>query len=74
MDEADVVLGNDVWIGAHCMLLPGARIGNGAVVGAYSVVRGEIPAMAIAVGSPARVVGQRTIQATGKGTPSKASP
>jgi acetyltransferase-like isoleucine patch superfamily enzyme len=61
MDEADVILGNDVWIGAKCVILPGARIGDGAIVGAGSVVRGTIPAMAIAVGSPARVVARREI-------------
>ncbi len=61
MDEADVVLGNDVWIGAKCVILPGARIGDGAIVGAGSVVRGEIPAMSVAVGVPARVVATRRI-------------
>ena len=64
MDEADVVVGDDVWIGAKCIVLPGARIGDGAIVGAGSVVRGEIPAMAIAVGVPARVVGTRRTGAT----------
>ncbi|SHF86325.1 Acetyltransferase (isoleucine patch superfamily) [Loktanella atrilutea] len=61
MDEADIVIGNDVWIGTRAVLLPGARIGDGAIIGAHAVVRGEIPAMAIAVGSPARVVSQRQI-------------
>ncbi len=61
MDEADVVIGNDVWLGARAIVLPGARIGDGAVIGAGALVRGEIPAFAIAVGSPARVVGQRTL-------------
>ncbi|MBU2960037.1 acyltransferase [Citreicella sp. C3M06] len=61
-DEADVVIGNDVWLGTRVTVLPGARIGDGAIIGAHSVVRGDIPAMAIAVGSPARVVSQRQIQ------------
>ncbi|WP_425102230.1 acyltransferase [Tropicibacter sp. S64] len=60
-DEADVVIGNDVWLGTRVTLLPGTRIGDGAIIGAHSVVRGEIPAMAVAVGSPAKVVGQRQI-------------
>ncbi|MFW2541554.1 acyltransferase [Primorskyibacter sp. 2E107] len=60
-DEADVVIGNDVWLGTRVTVLPGARIGDGAIIGAHSVVRGEIPAMAVAVGSPARVVSQREI-------------
>lgn len=61
MDEREIVIGNDVWIGAYAVILPGARIGHGAVIGAGSVVTGEIPDWAIAVGSPARVVGQRRI-------------
>ena len=54
-----VVIGDDVWIGAQSVILDGARIGNGAVIGAHSVVKGEIPSMAIAVGAPARVIGKR---------------
>jgi len=61
MDEADVEIGHDVWRGARCMVLPGARIGDGAILGAHSVVRGDIPPMAIAVGVPARVVGRRDL-------------
>lgn len=61
MDEREIIIGNDVWIGAYAIILPGARIGEGAVIGAGSVVTGEIPDWAIAVGVPARVVGQRQI-------------
>ena len=61
MDEADVVIGNDVWIGTRAVLLPGAQIGDGAIIAAHAVVRGEIPAMAVAAGAPARVVSQRVI-------------
>lgn len=59
MDEADVIIGNDVWLATRVIILPGAVIGDGAVIGAGTVVRGEIPAFAIAVGTPARVVGYR---------------
>lgn len=59
MDEADVVIGRDVWLGARAIVLPGATIGDGAVIGAGAVVRGAVPAMAIAAGAPARVVGRR---------------
>lgn len=59
MDEADVTIGNDVWVGAKCMVLPGARIGAGAIVAAGSVVRGEVPAGAIVGGNPAVVLGWR---------------
>lgn len=61
MDEADVVIGNDVWLATKVTVLPGARIGDGAIIGAGAVVRDEIPAHAIAVGVPARVVGTRHI-------------
>jgi acetyltransferase-like isoleucine patch superfamily enzyme len=40
-------------------VLDGASVGDGAIIGAGAVVRGEIPAKAIAVGMPARVVGSR---------------
>ncbi len=63
MDEADVVIGDDVWIGARAIVLPGAQIGDGAIIAAGSVVRGTIPAMAIAAGAPAKVVGERTLSA-----------
>lgn len=59
MDEADVVVGRDVWIGYGAVVLPGAHIGDGAVIGAGSVVRGQIPPGAVVAGNPARVVGQR---------------
>lgn len=57
--EADVVVGDDVWLGARVVVLPGVTIGDGAVVGAGSVVTKDVPAGAIAVGTPARVVGER---------------
>lgn len=59
MDEADVIIGDDVWLATRVMVLPGARIGDGAIIGAGAIVTGEIPPLAIAVGTPARVVGQR---------------
>lgn len=61
MEEGDVVIGDDVWIGARAIILPGVTIGNGAIVGAGALVRNDVPPCAIAVGVPARVVGQRDI-------------
>jgi GT2 family glycosyltransferase/acetyltransferase-like isoleucine patch superfamily enzyme len=61
MDEADVVIGDDVWIATGAVILPGVTIGNGAIIGAGALVNRDIPPMAIAVGSPARVVGQRRL-------------
>lgn len=56
----EVAIEDDVWIGAGAKLLMNCRIGKGAVIGANAVVTGEIPAGAIAVGVPARVIGYRT--------------
>ena len=52
-----VRLGDDVWVGAGAVLLKGARIGNGAVIGAGTVVDFEVPPCAIVAGNPARIVG-----------------
>jgi len=57
--SADVVIGDDVWIGMGSVILPGVTIGNGAVVGANSVVTKDIPEYAIAVGAPAIVIDYR---------------
>jgi serine acetyltransferase len=54
--EDPVVIGADSWIGSGAVILPGARIGRHVVVGANSVVRGEIPDYSVVVGSPGRVV------------------
>jgi probable biosynthetic protein (TIGR04098 family) len=59
MDEADVVIGRDVWIGYGAVILAGSEIGEGAVIGAAAVVRGKIPAFSIVSGNPAKVVGRR---------------
>ncbi|HLJ69253.1 MAG TPA: acyltransferase [Chloroflexota bacterium] len=56
---APVVVGRDVWIGAHAVILPGVRIGDGAVVGAGSVVTRDVPAGAVVAGVPARRIGVR---------------
>ena len=50
---------DDVLIGSGAVILPGAHIGQGAVVAAGSVVRGVMPAYAIVAGVPAKVIGQR---------------
>lgn len=50
-----VTVGNNVWIGRHVTILPGVTIGDGAVIGAHSLVNRDIPARAVAFGTPARV-------------------
>lgn len=51
-----IEIGDDVWLAGHVTVRPGSRIGAGAVIGAGSVVDGEIPARAVASGAPARVL------------------
>jgi acetyltransferase-like isoleucine patch superfamily enzyme len=55
----NVHIEDGVWLGNGCTVLPGVRIGAGAVIGANSVVTKNIPANAIAIGSPARVIKYR---------------
>jgi acetyltransferase-like isoleucine patch superfamily enzyme len=54
-----IVLENGVWLAARVTVLDGVRIGRGAIVGAGAVVRDDVPAGAVAVGTPARVVRMR---------------
>lgn len=56
---APVHIGNDVWIGARCIILPGVTIGDGAVLAAAAVVTENVPANAIVGGVPARVLRYR---------------
>jgi len=58
LEELDVEIGAGAWIGAHATVI-GCRVGRGAVVGAGAVVTKDVPDFAIAVGSPARVIGER---------------
>jgi maltose O-acetyltransferase len=53
-----VTIGNNVWLGGSVTILPGAVIGDNCIIGAGSVVSGEIPTDSIAVGNPCRVVKQ----------------
>jgi len=51
-----IVIGNDVWIGAGAIVLPGVTIGDGAVIAAGAVVSRDVPPRAVAMGVPARVL------------------
>lgn len=55
-----ISIGNEVWIGAHAVVLPGVTIGDGAVVAAGAVVSRDVPSYAVVAGVPARVI--RTIE------------
>ena len=54
-----VVIEDDVWIGAHCVLLDGAHIERGAVIGAGSVVNGRVSAYSVWAGTPAKFLKMR---------------
>lgn len=55
-ESRPVVIGDRVWIGNRCIIMPGVTIGNDAVVGAGSVVMTNIPPAVFAIGNPARVI------------------
>ena len=57
-----IVIGDDVWIGANCVLLDGTTIGSGSVIGAASLLRGTLPPYCLAHGTPAVVHGWRGSQ------------
>ncbi len=57
--KGDVVIGNDVWIGAEALILSGVTVGDGAVIGARAVVTKDVPAYAIVAGNPARLIKYR---------------
>ncbi len=57
-----ITIEDDVWVGANVTFLDGAHVGRGSVIGAGSIVRGEIPPYSVAVGAPAKVVRSRIPQ------------
>lgn len=59
-----IVIEDDVWVGANTTFLDGAHVGRGCVVGAGSIVRGEVPPYSIIAGVPARVLRSRLPQAS----------
>jgi acetyltransferase-like isoleucine patch superfamily enzyme len=61
--KGGIEIGDDVWIGANAVILDGARIGRGAIIGAGSVVSGSVPEYEIWAGVPARKIGDRPGQA-----------
>jgi len=58
-DTRDTVIGHDVWLGYNALVLPGARVGNGVIIGAGAVVRGDIADYTVVTGNPGRVVRPR---------------
>ena len=57
--KGDTVIGNDVWIGQNSVILPGVHIGDGAIIGANSVVGKDVEPYTKVVGNPARAIQKR---------------
>ena len=55
--QTDIVIGDDAWIGSRAILLGGAHLGRGVIIGAAAVVDFTIPGYAIVAANPARIVG-----------------
>jgi virginiamycin A acetyltransferase len=57
--KGDTVIGNDVWVGYDALVMPGVKVGDGAIVAARSVVTKDVPPYSVVGGNPARVVKPR---------------
>lgn len=57
--KGNTVVGNDVWIGQNVTIMPGVKIGDGAIIGMNSVVASDVPPYTIVAGNPARIIRQR---------------
>ena len=56
LSESPIVISDDVWIGCLSIVLPGITIGEGAIIGAGSVVTKDVPSWTIVAGNPAKVI------------------
>ena len=57
--KGDTVIGNDVWIGQNAVILPGVSVGDGAIIGANSVVGSDVAPYTVAAGNPAKALRKR---------------
>lgn len=57
--KGDTVIGNDVWIGYEALIMPGVKVGNGAIIASRSVVTSDVPAYTVVGGNPAKPVRAR---------------
>jgi acetyltransferase-like isoleucine patch superfamily enzyme len=57
--KGDITIGNDVWIATNAVIMSGVTIGDGAVVGAYSIVTKDVPPYMIVAGNPAKQIRKR---------------
>lgn len=57
--KGDIIIGNDVWIGRKSIIMPGVKIGDGAIIASYSVVTKDVPAYGVVGGNPAKLIKKR---------------
>lgn len=57
--KGDTVIGNDVWLGRNCVVMPGIHIGDGAIIAAHSIVTRDVPPYTVFGGNPARFIKSR---------------
>lgn len=57
--KGDTVVGNDVWFGHESLIMPGVKIGDGAIIGARAVVTKDVPPYTIVAGNPAKIIRKR---------------
>jgi virginiamycin A acetyltransferase len=63
-NKGDTLIGNDVWIGYDTTIMPGIKVGNGAIIAAKTVVTKDIPDYAVVGGNPAKIIRIRYDQDT----------
>lgn len=61
--KGDTIIGNDVWIGSEALIMPGVKIGDGAIIAARAVVTKDVEPYTIVGGSPAKVIKKRFSEA-----------
>lgn len=62
--KGDTLIGNDVWIGYEATIMPGIRVGSGAIIASKAVVTTDVPAYSVVGGNPAKVIKYRFDEST----------
>jgi acetyltransferase-like isoleucine patch superfamily enzyme len=57
--KGDIIIGNDVWVATNAVIMSGVKIGDGAVIAAYSIVTKDVPPYTIVAGNPAKQIRKR---------------
>lgn len=57
INEGEIIIGDDVWIGFNCTIMKNVKIGKGAIIGSNTTIKSDVEPFAIVVGNPQRVIG-----------------